>query len=91
MDASQAHAGVANAFSRLSGAVRARTVISVLKAMCAERILKWAGIAETTWSHTEADVLSKYARCNVYGKRRHIRIDCDTTLPCTLDVNWIIE
>ena len=91
VEARQADTMIAGAFGSFSGTVRARSVIAVFEVVGAERVLEWAGIAEASGSHAEADVLGKDARCNVYRERRHIRIDWHTTLPCTLDVSRIIE
>ena len=82
---------IAGAFGSFSGAVRACSVTTMPEIVGAERVLEWAGVAETSRSHAEADVLRKDARGNVHGERRHIRIDCHTILTCALDVGGIVE
>ena len=73
------------------GAVRACSVIAVLKVVGAEHVLEGAGVSEAARTHAEADVLGKNARCDIHRERCYVRIDWLTPLPGTHDVRWVIE
>ena len=75
VEACETDAMIPHALGSFSGTVWARRVIAVLEMMGAERILEWAGLAEASGGHTEADVLGKNVPRNVHRKRRHVRID----------------
>ena len=75
----------------LGGAVRTREIISDLEVVDTERVLQRTGIAKAAWSHTEANVLSKNARCDTHREWSDIRTDWQLTRSHTPDVGRIIE
>ena len=72
MPSGEFHATIAHALVDLYRAVRLGNAVEPLEMVGAEGVLKGAGIAEASWSHTEAYVLSEEAGCDVDRERRDV-------------------